>query len=181
MNDPDAENSIPPLAAEIVSSYVRHHQVAPGELSNLIISVHQSLSNLGKPPLPAETRVPAVSVRQSVRPGYVVCLECGFRGVSIRRHLRVKHGSTPEEYRGRWGLAKGHPIVAPAYSKQRSAMAQEHQFGRKRQVPKIATQRKARPAPATAELDPAFAASLSAPKRRRPSARPVLDPHHQTR
>jgi|HubBroStandDraft_4_1064222.scaffolds.fasta_scaffold173455_2 predicted transcriptional regulator len=168
MMDPDAEKSIPHLAAEIVSSYVRHHQVLPGELSNLIISVHRSLSDVGKPPLPDEKRMPAVTVRQSVRPEHVVCLECGFRGVSIRRHLMLKHGVTPGEYRGRWGLPKDHPIVAPSYSKQRSALAHRLGLGRKRREPEIAARSVAPPrAPKRTELDSAFAASLAAPKRRR--------------
>jgi predicted transcriptional regulator len=173
MNDPDAENSIPHLAAEIVSSYVRHHQVSPGELSNLIISVHRSLSDVGKPPPPDEKQMPAVSVRQSVRPEYVVCLECGFRGVSIRRHLMLKHGITPGDYRGRWGLPKDHPIVAPVYSQQRSTLALHLGLGRKRREREIAARPVAPPrAPKRTEIDPAFAASLSKPKRRRrPRAR----------
>jgi predicted transcriptional regulator len=119
------------LIAKIVSSYVKHHAVGPDELVGLIASVRRCLGDLGKTAAPA-ARIPAVPVRRSVRPDYVVCLECGLRGTTIRRHLRMVHGLAPEAYRSRWGLSSDHPITAPAYSKRRSALAKQLGLGRRR-------------------------------------------------
>jgi predicted transcriptional regulator len=76
--------------------------------------------------------MPAVPIRRSVKPGYVVCLECGFRAQTLRRHLRMKHGFEPAAYRARWKLASDHPLTAPAYSAGRSAMAKQVGLGRNR-------------------------------------------------
>jgi predicted transcriptional regulator len=89
------------LVAKIVSSYVKHNRVAANELQTMIASVHQSLSTLGKAPTPTEPLTPAVPIRRSVHPEYVVCLECGFRGRTLRRHLRVAHGLDPAAYYAR--------------------------------------------------------------------------------
>jgi predicted transcriptional regulator len=115
----------PRLVAKIVVSYVSHHSVMPNELSGLITSVGRSLGGLGKAAAPAEARTPAVPVRGSVRRDYVVCLECGLRGRVLRRHLKSRHGLTPDEYRARWSLPADHPIIAPAYSERRSAAAKQ--------------------------------------------------------
>ena len=119
--------------ARIVSSYVRHHQLGPEQLVELIVTVHRALASLGQatPPMP-EPRQPAVSIRQSVRPDYVVCLECGFRAQTLRRHLRAEHGLSVNEYRARWNLRSDHPVIAPAYSQRRTAMAKEMGLGRRR-------------------------------------------------
>jgi hypothetical protein len=74
------------------------------ELSTVIVSVHQSLSGLGKAPMPNKPLTPAVPIRRSVQPGYVICLECGFRSRTLRRHLRVAHGLEPAAYYARWKL-----------------------------------------------------------------------------
>ena len=118
--------------ARIVGSYVRHHQIGPDQLIRLIVKVHRALAGLGQaaPPAPA-LRQPAVPIRQSVRPEYVVCLECGFRSRMLRRHLRVQHGLGVDEYRVRWNLRSDHPVTAPAYSQRRSEMAKERGFGRR--------------------------------------------------
>jgi predicted transcriptional regulator len=119
--------------AHIVSSYVRHHQLGPEQLVELIRQVHHVLANLGQAALPmAENRQPAVPIRQSVRPEYVVCLECGFRAKILRRHLRVQHGLSVDEYRACWDLRSDHPVIAPAYSQRRTAMAKEMGLGRRR-------------------------------------------------
>lgn len=134
------------LVATIVSSYVEHNRVPPNELSTLIASVHQALSALGKPaPLPEPLR-PAVPVRRSVQPEYVVCLECGFRGRTLRRHLRIQHGLDPTAYRTRWTLLADYPMTAPGYSERRSAMAKTLRFGRRRQAAAPASP-EPRPAP----------------------------------
>ncbi len=124
----------PHLVTEIVRSFVARNSIATDQIGALIAMVHQALSGLGKAnsaPLP-ERLVPAVPVRQSVRPDYVVCLDCGFRGITLRRHLREAHGLQPAAYRARWNLAPDHPLTAPNYSARRSAMAQQLGLGRRR-------------------------------------------------
>ena len=79
-----------------------------------------------------EKLTPAVPIRRSVQPEYVVCLECGFRGITLRRHLQAAHGLEPAAYRARWKLATNHALTAPAYSERRSTMAKQLGFGRKR-------------------------------------------------
>jgi predicted transcriptional regulator len=134
------------LVARIVSSYVKHNRVAANELQTLIASVHQSLSSLGKPPVPTKALTPAVPIRRSVHPEYVVCLECGFRGRTLRRHLNVAHGLDPAAYYARWKLPADHPITAPAYSARRSAMAKKLGLGRgrSRRATKSAPRRRSR-------------------------------------
>jgi predicted transcriptional regulator len=121
----------PHLTARIVRSYVQHHTVGTGQVSELITSVHRALGQLGRPAQPEEVLTPAVSVRQSVRQDYVVCLDCGYRARTLRRHISTRHGLSPDEYRKRWGLRRDHSLIAPAYSEQRSTMAQKLGFGRK--------------------------------------------------
>jgi predicted transcriptional regulator len=119
--------------AHIVSSYARNHQLDPEQLVELIKQVHRALASLGQAALPmVEPRQPAVPIRQSVRPEYVVCLECGFRSKTLRRHLRVQHRLSVEEYRTRWNLRSDHPLTAPAYSQRRSVVAKEMGLGRRR-------------------------------------------------
>ena len=134
------------LVAKIVSSYVKHNRVAANELPTVIASVHQSLSGLGKTPSPIKPLTPAVPIRRSVQPEYVVCLECGFRGRTLRRHLRASHGLDPATYYARWKLPADHPITAPAYSARRSAMARELGLGRgrSRRAAKVAPRRRSR-------------------------------------
>jgi predicted transcriptional regulator len=122
------------LTAKIVRSYVRHHTVAAGELSYLITTIHRALGGLGQQNHPEELRTPAVSVRRSVQQDYVVCLDCGHRGKTLRRHISRQHGLSRDEYRERWGLRNDHPLTAPAYTERRSTMAKELGLGRKRKA-----------------------------------------------
>ena len=115
--------------ARIVRSYVRHHEISPDQLVALIVEVHRALSGLGTSAAPSALE-PAVPIRQSVRRDYVVCIECGFRGKTLRRHLRVRHGLDVAAYRARWQLSPDLPVTAPAYSEQRSAMAKQRGLGR---------------------------------------------------
>jgi predicted transcriptional regulator len=119
------------LTAKIVRSYVRHHTVAAGELSYLITTIHRALGGLGQQNHPEELRTPAVSVRRSVQQDYVVCLDCGHRGKTLRRHISRQHGLSRDEYRERWGLRNDHPLTAPAYTERRSMLAKELGLGRK--------------------------------------------------
>ena len=127
----------PHLTARIVESYVRYHTVGTGQVSELITSIHAALAQLGRPSLPDEVLIPAVSIRQSVRQDYVVCLDCGYRAKTLRRHISTQHSLSRDEYLKRWGLRRNHPLTAPAYSEQRSTMAKKLSFGR-RATPKQA-------------------------------------------
>jgi predicted transcriptional regulator len=121
---------------KIIASYVGNHTVSAEQLSALIVSVDHAIRNLGTPVQPAVPRPPAVPIRRSVQQDHVVCLECGFRGKTLRRHLGTRHGLRVAEYLRRWKLASDHPLTAPAYSEQRSAMAKELGLGRKRGRPR---------------------------------------------
>ena len=119
---------------EIVSSYVRHNTIAADDLPRVIADVYRALAG-GEQPAPVqEPQRPAVPIRRSVGPEEVVCLECGHRARTLRRHLREAHGLSPEEYRARWGLAADYPLVAPGYSARRSAIAKASGFGRRRRT-----------------------------------------------
>jgi predicted transcriptional regulator len=133
MADEDSPQRVDPhQVAEIVSSYLRHHQVPADQLTALIIEVHRALAGLGRAPPVQQPARPAVPIRRSVQQDYVVCLECGFRAQALRRHLRVAHGLEVAQYRARWNLPVDHPITAPAYSDRRSVMAKALGFGRRR-------------------------------------------------
>ena len=116
-NSPDLQS----LVAEIVSSYVRKNYVEPGDLSGVINTVYQSLLSVGKPPAPN----PAVRISQSATRNYVVCLDCGWRGKTLTRHIRAKHGLNENDYRARWSLPSTHHLSARAYSEKRSAWAKQ--------------------------------------------------------
>ena len=123
------------LTTEIVAAYVRRNQVASDQLGTLISTVHQALAGLAKqPPETGGERTPAVPIRRSVHRDYVVCLECGWRGLMVRRHLATGHGLTVDEYRARWNLPREHPMVAPGYSERRSSLAKEIGLGRGRRA-----------------------------------------------
>ena len=116
--------------AEIVSAYVSNNSVPTNQLSDLITSVHDSLMNVGeKPP---ETLNPAVPIKQSVKPDYIVCLEDGKKLKMLKRHLKTAYNMTPDEYRQRWGLPSDYPMVAPNYAAQRSKLAKEIGLGTRR-------------------------------------------------
>jgi predicted transcriptional regulator len=129
--DGTAKDVDPHLAARIVRRYAGHHHVEVGELSGLIATVQRTLGGLGQNATAAEVLVPAVPIKRSVHDDYVVCLECGFRGLVLRRHLRTGHGLDVAAYRGRWKLPPDHVLIAPAYSTRRSALAKEIGLGRK--------------------------------------------------
>src|ERR1700730_14301477 len=127
----NTEETNPHSTAMIVSSYVRHHTLRPEQLSDLITTVHHALGQRGQPVQAEEVLVPAVSVRRSVHHDYVVCLDCGYRGKTLRRHISTRHGLNRDDYLKRWGLRSDHLLTAPAYSERRSTMAKALGFGRK--------------------------------------------------
>ncbi|HTV87679.1 MAG TPA: MucR family transcriptional regulator [Stellaceae bacterium] len=120
----------PQHVTKIIASYVSHHNVAPEQIPQLIGAVHRTLDSLGAPAEPEGLPTPAVPVRRSVQRDAVVCLECGWRGKMLRRHLTTRHGFSGEQYLKRWSLPLDHPLTAPTYSAQRSTLAKELGLGR---------------------------------------------------
>src|SRR6516162_9022872 len=111
------------LTTEIVAAYVRQNQIGSDQLGELISTVHQALAGLGKRVAEIDAqRTPAVPIRRSVHRDYVVCLECGWRGQMLRRHLATGHRLTVEQFRAQWKLPREHPMTAPGYSERRSSM-----------------------------------------------------------
>ena len=134
MSDPTASARYVELAADIVSAYVSHNSVRSGDLPSLINDVHQALLRVGNGTVeaPAEAPKPAIPVKKSVTPDYIICLEDGKRFKSLKRHLRTQYDMTPEQYRERWGLPADYPMVAPNYAKARSELAKEMGLGQQR-------------------------------------------------
>jgi predicted transcriptional regulator len=134
-NEPPSLTLDTELTTNIVTAYVRRNQIEAGQLPVLISTVHQALVGLGKPGAETEVeRTPAVPIRRSVHRDYVVCLECGWRGLTLRRHLTAAHGVTVDQYRARWNLTREHPMTAPSYSERRSGLAKQIGLGRGRGV-----------------------------------------------
>jgi MucR family transcriptional regulator, transcriptional regulator of exopolysaccharide biosynthesis len=125
----------PRLIARIVGRYLAHHPIAASDLPNLITLVHRSLAELGQPAVVPASPTSAVAINRSFGRDFVICLDCGWRGVMLRRHLTTAHGQSPGDYRARWGLKVTHPLTAPEYSKRRSTLAKEVGLGRGRQPP----------------------------------------------
>src|SRR5215469_14373697 len=124
------QGAAPRLVAKIIASYVAHHNLSPDQIPELIASVHRTIAGLGQPIETHAALTPAVPVRRSVQRDVVVCLDCGWKGKMLRRHLTTRHGLSGEEYLKRWGLPGDHPLTAPAYSTQRSTLAKELGLGR---------------------------------------------------
>jgi predicted transcriptional regulator len=144
MSEQGAETLIT-LTADIVAAHVANNNVAVSDLPLLIGNIHGALAGLGgaaAEPEPAPT--PKVSVRASVKPDYIVCLEDGKKMKMLKRHLSTDHGLTPAEYRAKWNLAADYPMVAPNYAEQRRALAVTIGLGRKKGE-KRPTRRKAAP------------------------------------
>lgn len=120
------------LTADIVAAHVSNNSVAVSDLPNLISNVHGALSGLGADGQSHETPPePAVSVRASVKPDYIVCLEDGKKLKMLKRHLMTHYGLTPDAYRAKWGLPRDYPMVAPNYAEQRRDLAVKIGLGRK--------------------------------------------------
>jgi predicted transcriptional regulator len=127
------DNDLIDLSADIVSAYVSHNALSVTDLPKLIADVHYALRNLQSPAAaePAEELKPAVPVRKSVNPDFIICLEDGKKFKSLKRHLRTHYNLSPEEYREKWGLPADYPMVAPNYSATRSRLAKDNGLGRK--------------------------------------------------
>ena len=147
------------LTADIVSSHVANNSVAVSDLPGLIANVYSALSGLGAPATPEKTpQEPAVSIRASVKPDYIVCLEDGKKLKMLKRHLMTSYGLTPDAYRAKWNLPADYPMVAPSYAERRRSLAIRIGLGNKRPAITDAT-----PAPAEA----------AKPRARRKAAEPA--------
>lgn len=133
------------LTAEIVGAHVANNKVAVSEVAALVDSVHGALARLGvaADPEPAQQK-PAVPVRSSIKPDYIVCLEDGTKAKMLKQHLRIAHGLTPDGYRAKWKLPSDYPVVAPGYAAQRRSLALKTGLGRK-----VSERVKPTPTPAT--------------------------------
>lgn len=132
-NMTDGDNDLILLTADIVVAHVSHNNVAVSDIAGLIGVVHATMMGLGGPAVMVlERQEPAVPIRNSVKPDYIVCLEDGKKFKTLKRHLMSNFGLTPDDYRAKWGLAADYPMVAPNYTATRSAIAFKIGLGRKR-------------------------------------------------
>ena len=134
MSDNSSGGKFIELTAEIVSAYVSNNSVPSGDLPALIGHVHSALSRVssGHSEPSSEPPKPAVSVKKSITPDHIVCLEDGKKFKSLKRHLRTQYNMTPEQYREKWGLAPDYPMVAPNYAAARSHLAKQMGLGQQR-------------------------------------------------
>jgi len=148
-----AQETLITLTADIVSAHVSNNSVSVSDVAGLITNVHAALSGLAEPKVPeAPKQEPAVSVRASIKPDHLVCLEDGKKMKMLKRHLTTAYGMTPADYRAKWELPSDYPMVAPNYAAQRKELALKIGLGRKR-------------------ADPVAAESGAAPATRAPSKR----------
>ena len=135
MSETSTSANLIDLAADIVSAYVSNNTVSSSDLPGLIGEVYAALqrtsSGVAPEPMP-EPLKPAVPVKKSVTPDYIVCLEDGKKFKSLKRHLRTQYNMTPEEYREKWGLPADYPMVAPNYAQARSDLAKKMGLGQQR-------------------------------------------------
>ena len=129
----DTTESMVTLTADIVAAHVSNNSVAISDLPALITNVHTALTSLVTGPVAAEPvkLEPAVPIRSSIKPDYIVCLEDGKKLKMLKRHLMTSYGMTPADYRTKWGLPAEYPMVAPAYAAQRRDLAMKIGLGRK--------------------------------------------------
>jgi len=121
------------LTADIVSSHVANNTVAVSDLPHLIENVYNALAQLGSEPAEPEVKQePAVSIRSSVKPDYIICLEDGKKLKMLKRHLMTHYNMTPEQYRAKWNLPADYPMVAPNYAQQRRMLAKKIGLGTRR-------------------------------------------------
>jgi len=120
------------MTANVVAAYVSNNTVTEGDLSKVIRGVYDTLASVGSPGETVKERpAPAVPIKKSVTPDYVICLEDGKKLKMLKRHLKTSYDLTPDQYRVRWGLPADYPMVAPNYAKQRSRLARKIGLGTK--------------------------------------------------
>ncbi len=129
----DTGDTLITLTADIVAAHVSNNSVAVNDLPNLIQNVHQALSGISATGSSAEEKQePKVSIRSSVKPDYISCLECGKKQKMLKRHLMTNHEMSPADYRQKWSLSSDYPMVAPNYAEQRRTLAKSIGLGTKR-------------------------------------------------
>ena len=127
------EDTLLTLTADIVAAHVSNNSVAVNDLPNLIQNVHTALSGMAGNGAAAEPKPePKVSIRASIKPDYIVCLEDGKKLKMLKRHLMTHYNMTPDQYRQKWGLSSDYPMVAPNYAEQRRTLAKSIGLGTKR-------------------------------------------------
>lgn len=131
MSDSDSNVALLELTAQIVSAHVANNPIGSENLPGLIKQVYTALQGAGHVEVEPERPQPAVPIKRSVFPDYIVCLEDGKKLKMLKRHLQSAYGMTPEQYRERWGLPSDYPLVAPNYAERRSHLAREIGLGRK--------------------------------------------------
>ena len=129
-----ASNDLLRMSVEIVSAYVSNNSISATQVPDVISTVYGALTSINGQSVAesGEAQKPAVSVRRSVNPDHIVCLEDGKKLKMLKRHLRAAYGMSPDEYRAKWGLPSDYPMVAPNYALQRSAFAKQIGLGRKK-------------------------------------------------
>ncbi len=131
MAETPANMNVLGLTAQIVAAHVSNNPVSPDSLPSLIQEVYKTLAGVGREPTEPERPQPAVPVKRSVFPDYIVCLEDGKKLKMLKRHLKTAYNMTPEQYRDRWGLTPDYPMVAPSYARHRSSLAKKIGLGTK--------------------------------------------------
>lgn len=127
---PKPNDPILAMSATVLAAYVGHHDVAVNDLPALARTIYQSLSNASSDEPVAKGKTPAVPIKQSITDSHLICLEDGKPFQSLKRHLRVAFGLTPDDYREKWGLPDDYPMVSPAYARRRSDLAKQSGLGK---------------------------------------------------
>lgn len=136
MEEKAEQGALVELTADIVSAYVSNNTMVPADLPGMIDDIYEALSRAAaKAALPVKEELkPAVSVKKSITPDYIICLEDGKKFKSLKRHLRTHYNLSPEEYRDKWGLPHDYPMVAPNYAAARSELAKKMGLGQRRKA-----------------------------------------------
>ncbi len=142
MPDNNDSDDLLGLTEKIVSSHVSNNSVASADLPELIRAVYAALGNVSTAGKAAPTPEPAVPIKRSVTPNFVICLEDGRKLKMLKRHLKTAYNMTPDEYRKRWGLSSDYPMVAPKYAEKRSQLAKQIGLGTKNQMKRKAAGKK---------------------------------------
>mgnify|MGYP006190787607 CR=1 FL=1 len=146
----DMKETLITLTSDIVAAHVSNNDVAVTDLPSLITNVYHALANLGETPVVEEAKPqPAVAIRNSIKPDYIVCLEDGKKLKMLKRHLMTHYQMTPDQYRAKWNLPTDYPMVAPNYTEQRRTLAHQIGLGRKPKVEAAVPTAKPAKAPVT--------------------------------
>ncbi len=130
MSDQENRSELLELTSEIVAAHVSNNTLAVNDLPQLIQDVYTTLSTVGTGQAASERLQPAISIKKSVTPDHIICLEDGKKLKMLKRHLKTSYDMTPDEYREKWGLPRDYPMVAPSYAKHRSNLAKEIGLGK---------------------------------------------------